>query len=182
MCGLAGELRLDGGLPDVGAVTRMTDCLQHRGPDGEGVSTRGPVALGHRRLSIIDLSPAGAQPMVDDVNGLSVVFNGCIYNYEALRRELHGLGHRFLSTSDTEVVSTSYAQWGTDCVQHFLGMFAFAIHEHATGRLVLGRDRLGIKPLYLDERPGRLRFASTVQALLAGGGVDTSIDRTALAQ
>jgi len=182
VCGLAGELRLDGGPPDVGAVTRMTGCMHHRGPDGEGVSTSGPVALGHRRLSIIDLSQAGAQPMVDEVNGLSVVFNGCIYNYEALRRELQGLGHRFLSTSDTEVVEKAYAQWGADCVQRFLGMFAFAVHEHATGRLVLGRDRLGIKPLYLDERPGLLRFASTVQALLAGGGVDTSIDRTALAQ
>ena len=147
MCGFAGELRLDGELADVGAVTRMTGCMVHRGPDGEGVSLRGPVALGHRRLSIIDLSEAGAQPMVDEANGLTVVFNGCIYNYEALRRELQGLGHRFSSTSDTEVVEKSYAQWGTDCVQHFLGMFAFAVHEHATGRLVLARDRLGITPL-----------------------------------
>ena len=181
MCGLAGELRLDGRRADVGAVRAMTATMAHRGPDGVGAWDRGPVALGHRRLSVIDLSAAGAQPMVDDGTGLTVAFNGCIYNYRELREQLVAAGHRFTSTSDTEVVEKAYAQWGLDCVQHFLGMFAFVLVEHATGRVVLARDRLGIKPLYLDQQPGRLRFASTVQALLAGGGVDTSIDRTALA-
>jgi asparagine synthase (glutamine-hydrolysing) len=181
VCGLAGELRLDGRRADEGAVRAMTATMAHRGPDGVGAWTRGPVALGHRRLSVIDLSEAGAQPMVDDGTGLTVAFNGCIYNYRELRAQLSALGHRFTSTSDTEVVEKAYAQWGVDCVQHFLGMFAFVLVEHASGRVVLARDRLGIKPLYLDEAPGRLRFASTVQALLAGGGVDTSIDRTALA-
>ena len=91
--------------------------------------------------------------MVDSALGLAVVFNGCIYNYQQLRAELEGHGHRFFSTSDTEVIGKAYAQWGLDCVDHFFGMFAFAIAEHATGRLVLGRDRLGIKPLYLDQTP-----------------------------
>ena len=181
MCGLAGELRLDGTTAEVSTLERMTACLEHRGPDGSGVWARGPVALGHRRLSIIDLSVMGAQPMVDSHEGLTVAFNGIIYNYKQLRAELQGAGHRFFSTSDTEVVLKAYAEWGTDCVQHFLGMFAFAVVEHRTGRLVLARDRLGIKPLYVDARPDRIRFASTLPALLAGGGVDTSIDRTALA-
>src|SRR5215218_9801887 len=181
MCGLAGELRFDGTAADVATLQRMTGCLERRGPDGSGVWARGPVALGHRRLSIIDLSVNGAQPMVDPHLGLTVVFNGIIYNYKQLRAELQGKGHRFFSTSDSEVVLKGYAEWGAECVQHFLGMFAFAVLEHRTGRLVLARDRLGIKPLYVDARPDRIRFASTLPALLAGGGVDTSIDRTALA-
>jgi asparagine synthase (glutamine-hydrolysing) len=138
------------------------------------------VALGHRRLSIIDLSAAGSQPMVDSPLGLSVVFNGCIYNYRQLRQELEGAGYRFFSTSDTEVIGKAYHHWGLACVEHFLGMFAFAIVEHVSGRLVLGRDRLGIKPLYLSRRGDRLRFASTLPALLAAGDVDTSLDVTAL--
>ena len=181
MCGLAGELRFDGRSADVGACCRMGRCMEHRGPDGDGVWSRGPVAMAHRRLSVIDLSAAGSQPMVDAALGLTVVFNGCIYNYQQLRAELEGHGLRFFSTSDTEVIGKAYAHWGLDCVDHFLGMFAFAVFEHRSGRLVLGRDRLGIKPLYLDQTPDRLRFASTLPALLAGGGTDTSIDREALA-
>ncbi len=181
MCGLAGELRFDGRTADVVAVERMNDCLSPRGPDGSGLWARGPIALAHRRLSIIDLSAAGSQPMVDAPLGLSVVFNGCIYNYQQLRAELEAAGHRFFSTSDTEVIGKAYAHWGTACVEHFFGMFAFAIHEHVSGVLVLGRDRLGIKPVYLDQTRDRLRFASTLPALVAGGGADTSIDRTALA-
>ncbi|MDY0913563.1 N-acetylglutaminylglutamine amidotransferase [Rathayibacter festucae] len=180
MCGIAGEIRFDGARADVGAVDRMTGCLVHRGPDGDGLWAAGRVALGHRRLAIIDLSAAGAQPMVDAALGLTIVFNGCIYNHRQLRAELEGKGHRFFSHSDTEVIGKAYAQWGEDCVDHLLGMFAFAIVERESGRVVLARDRLGIKPLYLDETRERIRFASTVQSLLAAGGVDTSIDRTAL--
>jgi asparagine synthase (glutamine-hydrolysing) len=182
MCGLAGEMRFDGRAADVGTVARMGGCLVHRGPDGDGLWARGPLALGHRRLSIIDLSVAGAQPMVDSALGLTIVFNGCIYNYKQLRAELGAAGHTFFSHSDTEVIGKAYAQWGLDCVDHFFGMFAFAIADQRTGQLILGRDRLGIKPLYLDQTPERLRFASTVQALLAGGGTDTSLDTTALAE
>ncbi len=181
MCGLAGELRFDGRYADGAAVERITAKLAPRGPDGCGLWASGPVALGHRRLSIIDLSVAGSQPMVDAALGLSLVFNGCIYNYKQLRAELEAVGHRFFSTSDTEVIGKAYAHWGLDCVDRFLGMFAFAIYEHASGRLVLGRDRLGIKPLYLDHTAERLRFASTLPALVAGGGTDTSLDVDALA-
>jgi asparagine synthase (glutamine-hydrolysing) len=181
MCGLAGELRFDDAFADTAAVERITGRLARRGPDGSGLWSRGPVALGHRRLSIIDLSVAGSQPMVDSPLGLTVVFNGCIYNYKTLRAELEGAGYSFFSTSDTEVIGKAYAQWGLDFVDHFLGMFAIAVYEHVSGRLILARDRLGIKPLYLDQTPERLRFASTLPALLAGGGTDTSIDQTALA-
>jgi asparagine synthase (glutamine-hydrolysing) len=181
MCGLAGEVRFDGEPADVAAVARMTASQHRRGPDGGGVWAQGNVALGHRRLSVIDLSVAGSQPMVDPELGLTVVFNGCIYNHRQLRRDLEARGHRFFSTSDTEVIAKAYAQWGTACVERVLGMFAFAVVEHAGGRVVLARDRLGIKPLYLDERADRLRFASTLPALLAGGGVDTSLDLAALA-
>src|SRR3954463_81791 len=111
MCGLAGELRLDGGVADLGALARMTACQAHRGPDGSGFWARGPVGLGHRRLSIIDLSQAGSQPMVDPHLGLTIAFNGIIYNYQDLRRRLQVLGYRFFSTSDTEVVLKAYAEW-----------------------------------------------------------------------
>jgi asparagine synthase (glutamine-hydrolysing) len=180
MCGLCGEITFDGSLADTAAVGRMVEAVVPRGPDGQGVWSAGRIAFGHRRLSVIDLSPAGAQPMVDPQLGLTAVFNGCIYDYRELRAELEGHGHRFFSTSDTEVVLKGYAQWGTDVVDHLHGMFAFVVHERDTGRVVLARDRLGIKPLYLAETPGRLRFASTLPALLAAGDVDTSIDPVAL--
>ena len=181
MCGLAGEIRFDGTSPDVGAVARMTGCLVHRGPDGDGLWARGPVALGHRRLSIVDLSTAGAQPMVVTRLGLTIAYNGMVYNYRDLREELHGKGHTFDSTSDTEVIVAAYAEWGESFVDHLIGMFAIAIWEHASGRLVLARDRLGIKPLYVAEVPGGVRFASSLPAILAGGQVDTSIDPVAFA-
>ncbi|HEY5834291.1 N-acetylglutaminylglutamine amidotransferase [Streptomyces sp.] len=182
MCGLSGEIRLDGGRPDVAAVERMTDRLAPRGPDGRGLWSQGAVALGHRRLKIIDLSEHAAQPMTDPESRLTGVFNGCIYNYRELRKDLESQGHRFFSTSDTEVVLKAYRQWGTACVDRLLGMFAFAVAESETGRVVIARDRLGIKPVYLTERPDRLRFASSLPALLAGGGVDTSLDPAALHQ
>lgn len=181
MCGLAGEIRFDGTSPDVGAVARMTGCLVHRGPDGDGLWARGPVALGHRRLSIVDLSTAGAQPMVVPRAGLTIAYNGMVYNYRQLRDELRAKGHEFSSTSDTEVIVAAYAEWGTAFVEHLVGMFAIAIWEHASGRLVLARDRLGIKPLYVAHVPGGVRFASSLPAILAGGGVDTSIDPVAFA-
>ncbi|MFD9304009.1 N-acetylglutaminylglutamine amidotransferase [Streptomyces sp. NPDC060048] len=182
MCGLSGEVRFDGRKPDLAAVERMTDALEARGPDGRGAWSQGPVALGHRRLQIIDLSERGAQPMTDAQLGLTAVFNGCIYNYRELRGRLEGLGHRFFSGSDTEVVVKAYAEWGQECVESLIGMFAFAVVEHHTGRVVLARDRLGIKPLYVTQDGERLRFASSLPALLAGGGVDTSLDTVALHQ
>src|SRR5882762_562687 len=180
MCGICGEIRFDGRQADVAAVTRMTGAMVSRGPDFDGVFAHGPIALGHRRLSIIDLSARGAQPMVDSDLGLTLAFNGCIYNYRDLRNELEAAGYHFFSSSDSEVVIKAFHRWGTDCVDHFKGMFAFAIAERETGVVTLARDRLGIKPLYVAENPGRLRFASTVRALLDAGDVDTELDRHAL--
>ncbi len=179
MCGFAGELA-SGRAADQAAVERMAATMSDRGPDGQGSWSHEGVALAHRRLKIIDLTEAGRQPMVDSDLGLTIVFNGCIYNYPELRAQLERDGYRFSSTSDTEVILKAYAKWGRDCVSHFAGMFAFAISEHRSGRLLLARDRLGVKPLYLAEVSGALRFASTLPALLAGGGIDTSIDPVAL--
>lgn len=180
MCGLAGELRFDGSDADVGAVQRMMGAMTDRGPDGSGVQARGPVAFGHRRLKIIDLSERSAQPMVDPVLGLTVIFNGCLYNYRELRDELESKGHAFYTGGDTEVILKAYAEWDVDCVTRFLGMFAFAIHERDTGRVVLARDRFGIKPLYLAPLANGLRFASTLRAIVAAGDVDTAVDPEAL--
>lgn len=158
----------------------MAEVMVPRGPDTAGVWSQGSVALGHRRLKIIDLTEAGGQPMVDSDLGLSVAWNGCIYNYEQLREELSGHGYRFFSHSDTEVLLKGYHHWGDRFVDHLQGMFAFAIVERDSGRVLLGRDRLGIKPLYITEDAHRIRFASSLPALLAGGGVDTRIDQVAL--
>ena len=180
MCGSAGEIRFDAAPADPAAVARMNAAMRARGPDSEGMIARGRVALGHRRLRIIDLSEQAEQPMVDPQLGLTIVFNGAIYNYRELRQELEAAGHRFFSHGDTEVILKAYAQWGEHCVERLSGMFAFAIWERATGRVFLARDRLGIKPLYLAPIAGGLRFASSLPALLAAGGVDTSIDPVAL--
>ena len=180
MCGATGEVRLDGTSPDVRAVTAMAEVMVPRGPDAAGVWAQGRVALGHRRLKIIDLTEAGAQPMVDAELGLSIAWNGCIYNYEDLRDQLSGHGYRFFSHSDTEVLIKAYHHWGDRFVDHLKGMFAFAITERDSGRVLLGRDRLGIKPLYLSETANRIRFASSLPALLAGGDIDTRIDPIAL--
>lgn len=180
MCGLCGEIRFDDNPIDLGALSAMSAAITPRGPDGDGLWQQGRVALAHRRLSIIDLSNHAAQPMVDSALGLSIAFNGCIYNYKELRAELEGKGYRFFSHGDTEVVLKAFHAWGDACVDRFHGMFAFAVAERDSGRLTLVRDRLGIKPLYYAEVPGGLRFASTLPAVLAGGGVSTEIDPVAL--
>jgi asparagine synthase (glutamine-hydrolysing) len=180
MSGFAGEARFDASLADIAAVSLMCDALAPRGPDGAGAFLHGSVALAHRRLSTIDLSERSEQPMIDPALGLAIVFDGSLYNYRELRRELEFLGYPFFSDGDTEVALKSFHAWGRDCVERFQGMFAFAIHERDSGRLTLARDRFGVKPLYLNARPDRLRFASSLPALLAGGGVDTAIDPRAL--
>jgi asparagine synthase (glutamine-hydrolysing) len=179
MCGFAGE-RAVGRAADLEAVERMGATMRNRGPDGSGAWAQDGIALAHRRLKIIDLSSAGDQPMTDAELGLTVAFNGCIYNHRELRCELERDGYKFFSTSDTEVILKAYAKWGRSCVDHFKGMFAFALCEHESGRVLLARDRLGVKPLYLARTPDSLRFASTLPALLAGGGVDTELDPVAL--
>lgn len=183
MCGIAGEIRPAGQVASVAAVETMTAALAPRGPDGEGLWSNGAVALGHRRLKVIDLTSAGSQPMVDAELGLTVVFNGCIYNHRQLRRELEGFGYRFFSSSDTEVITKAWHRWGQAALDRLFGMFAFVVVERDTGRVTLVRDRLGIKPLYVADAPGPsggLRFASTLPALVAPGGVDTTVDPVAL--
>ncbi|TVR12102.1 MAG: N-acetylglutaminylglutamine amidotransferase [Salinarimonadaceae bacterium] len=180
MCGICGEIAFDGRSGQTAATQKMTEAMVPRGPDGGGIVSRGRVTFGHRRLKIIDLTDKAEQPMVDSDLGLTIAFNGCIYNYPELRKELEGLGCRFFSTGDTEVILKAYHLWGIDCVKRFNGMFAFAIHERDTGRVVLARDRFGIKPIYLAETPGRLLFASSLPALVATGEVDTTIDPVAL--
>lgn len=180
MCGICGEIRFDGQRASAAGVERMCDAMAPRGPDGSGLVVRGPVAFGHRRLKIIDLSERAAQPFVDSQLGLTIAFNGCIYNYPELRRELEALGYQFASSGDTEVIIKAWHAWGEDAPSRFLGMFAFVLHERDSGRIIMVRDRFGIKPLYLAETPGALRFASSLPALLRAGDVDTSIDTVAL--
>lgn len=179
MCGICGEIRTVGDV-SLDALKAMTRSMEPRGPDSEGVFTQSSMAFGHRRLSILDLAPASQQPMIDNELGLGLVFNGCIYNFRELRSELLSKGYRFFSEGDTEVILKSYHAWGSRCVDKFKGMFAFALWERDSGRVVLARDRLGIKPLYYCEGPGFFRFASTLPALLAGSEVDTSLDPVGL--
>ncbi len=152
----------------------MLETLEQRGPDAGGSWLQNNVGLGHRRLSIIDLTQAAHQPMLD--KELSLVFNGCIYNYLQLRTELIELGHNFVSNSDTEVILKAYRQWGMDCVKRFEGMFAFAIWDDDQQQLLIARDRFGIKPLYYSPVKGGFRFASNTKALLLSGEINTEID------
>jgi asparagine synthase (glutamine-hydrolysing) len=180
MCGFAGEIRFDGRAADVGLVARMSEVIAPRGPDAEGLFHQGRYAVAHRRLKIIDLSEHAQQPMVDRDLGITLVFNGCIYNYEALREELKALGYRFASTGDTEVVLKAFHAWKDRCVERFHGMFAFVAYDRDSGVLTMARDRFGIKPLYTAAVPGGLRFASSLPALLKGPDVDRSLNLDAL--
>jgi len=179
MCGIAGLAMRHAAAADTGLLDRMTDVLAHRGPDGRGVYVDGPVGLGHRRLSIIDLN-TGSQPM-DAVDGdFWITYNGEVYNYTELRAELSALGHRFRTTSDTEVVLQAYVAWGPDSLRRLRGMFAFAIWDRPRRRLLLARDRVGIKPLmYACDEQG-LRFASEIKAILEDRDVPRDLDWDAL--
>ncbi|GHC67952.1 asparagine synthetase B [Limoniibacter endophyticus] len=154
--------------------------MERRGPDASGMVMSGTAGFGHRRLRIIDLSVKSAQPMVDSALGLTIAFNGCIYNYPELRAELEEKGYTFFSHGDTEVILKAWHAWGKEAPERFHGMFAFVIYERDTGRTIMVRDRFGIKPLYHTQENGRIRFASALPALLAAGGIDTSIDKAAL--
>jgi asparagine synthase (glutamine-hydrolysing) len=178
MCGIAGILQYrDGPRVDEREILAIRDAQRHRGPDGEGLwlSGDGRTALGHRRLAIVDLSPLGLQPMATPDGRLRVVFNGEIYNFPKLRAELEGLGHRFASASDTEVLLHGYREWGIGLLDRLRGMFAFALHDAERGETLIARDPLGIKPLYLADDGQRLVFASEVQAIRRvadDGGLD----------
>ena len=178
MCGICGEVFWNGQFALEQNLKPMLKALERRGPDDGGLWTQDQVGLGHRRLAIIDLTEAGHQPMVD--GSLTLVFNGCIYNYQSLRQELIDLGHHFQSHSDTEVILKAYRQWGMESVKRFEGMFAYALWDDDQQQLYLVRDRFGIKPLYYAPIEGGVRFASNTQALLATSGIDRSLDPVGL--
>lgn len=180
MCGLFGALSLTGQSIEPWIAIAMSQKVARRGPDDRGEWFAGPVMLGHRRLSIIDLSAAGHQPMHDATQRYTIVFNGVIYNYPQLRAQLLTKGYQFQSHSDTEVILNAYACWGERCPVKLHGMFAFAIWDNKQQKLFLARDRLGIKPLYYAQTPRGFYFASNPQALLATGQCDSAIDSVAL--
>lgn len=177
MCGIAGILRLDGAPADPEVMGDMLEVLAHRGPDDEGITVEGPVTLGMKRLSIIDLA-SGRQPM--RAGPATLVYNGELYNYLELRAELEQHGHRFETQSDTEVILRSYLEWGLDAVSRLNGMFAFLLHDRAAGRMVAVRDRFGIKPLYLTRDARGIYFASEIKALFEIPGVRAEPDWDAL--
>jgi asparagine synthase (glutamine-hydrolysing) len=181
MCGIAGKLYLDGQTPvDPELIQRMTDIIAHRGPDGSGKHVSGSIGLGHRRLAIIDLRPTGAQPMCNEDNTVRIVFNGEIYNYLELREELLAKGHKFTSTTDTEVIVHLYEEDGVDCLSRLRGMFAFAIWDERKKFLFLARDRVGIKPLYYINTGKALLFASEIKSLLVDPTVRREVNLRAI--
>lgn len=180
MCGIAGIVGNIEQKDAVDAVQRMLSVLARRGPDGEGVESWDTAVLGHRRLAIFDLSEAGRQPMLSKDRSVSVIFNGAIYNYRELRKELITRGYSFDSNTDTEVLIHGYIEWGLDkLISKLRGMFAFGLWDNSTRKLYLARDRLGVKPLVFSQRNGTIAFASTVRALKAGGYVD-ALDENAI--
>lgn len=180
MCGITGIFNLDGAPVDTVVLKNMTDAIAHRGPDGEGYYTDGGLGFGHRRLAILDLSPAAEQPMATPDDRFVITYNGEVYNFPELRVELEGLGHRFRSHGDTEVVLHALAEWGTKAIRRFNGMFALALWDRARRTLLLARDRYGIKPLYYMRRGKTLLFGSEVKAILAHPACGAKMDQKAL--
>ncbi len=180
MCGIAGIVNLNSESVSAVVVRRMTDAIAHRGPDGEGSYTDGPIGLGHRRLAIIDLSPAGHQPMMTADGRYVLTYNGEIYNFQELRLELEACGRQFRSRSDGEVLLEAFAQWGEGCLDRLNGMFAFAVWDKVAERLLLARDRYGIKPLYYLADATRVIFGSEIKAILACPNVSRAVCYPAL--
>src|SRR5262249_4982257 len=181
MCGIVGILRADGAPVSGAALAGMRDSLVHRGPDDAGTYLKGPVGLGTRRLSVLDPTPSGHQPMANHDGTLWIVFNGEIYNYVELAQELRSLGHRLVSQSDTEVLLHLYEQFGKDCLPRLNGMFGFAVWDTRERTLFAARDRIGIKPFYYHHSRERFMFASEVKALLQGDPSLRRPDKQALA-
>ena len=182
MCGIAGVLQVDGGPVSADALQRMTDIVRHRGPDGEGQWLAPGIGLGHRRLAILDLSSAGQQPMPSSDGALVITYNGEIYNWRELREALRREGAVFRSNTDTEVVLEAYRVWGDSCVERFNGMFAFAVWDVRAQRLLLARDRYGMKPLYYHWDGRTLLFGSEVKSLLQHPSMTMRVDEAALVE
>jgi asparagine synthase (glutamine-hydrolysing) len=181
MCGIAGVVNSEHGGVEAATIRRMCQAIVHRGPDDEGIFVQDGAGLGVRRLSVIDVS-GGHQPVFNEDKTICIVYNGEIYNFSELRLELEGLGHRFYTRTDTEVIVHLYEEMGCDCVQKLRGMFAFAIYDTRSRRLLLARDRLGIKPLHYAFADGRLLFASEIKSILAVAPELAAIDQGALWQ
>ncbi|MFH0809605.1 MAG: asparagine synthase (glutamine-hydrolyzing) [Pseudomonadota bacterium] len=181
MCGIAGILNRDGKKVDAELMGRMRDALTHRGPDDFGSHIEGSIGLAHRRLSILDLSTAGRQPLCNEDRSVWITYNGEIYNFATLRAELEALGHHFASHTDTEVIVHAYEQWGLECLDRLRGMFAFGLWDSRRRRLWLVRDRMGIKPLFYSALPDALLFGSEIKSLLEHPAVSRRLDRRALA-
>ncbi|MBI5740639.1 MAG: asparagine synthase (glutamine-hydrolyzing) [Nitrospirae bacterium] len=180
MCGVAGIFNLNEEAASPDLLRKMTDAMAHRGPDGEGFYTDNVIGLGHRRLAVIDLSPAGRQPMLTDDKRYALTYNGEIYNFRELRAELEKLGYGFHSRTDSEVVLNAYAEWGENCIMRFNGMFAFAVWDREKRVLFLARDRYGIKPLYYAFLGNTFIFASEQKAILAHQDFRKTVDKEAL--
>ena len=176
MCGICGIFNLNGEPVSPVNLRKMTDSIEHRGPDGEGFYIDSFIGLGHRRLAIIDLSPAGHQPMLTKDAQYILTYNGEIYNFQELRVELESLGYQFRSRTDSEVVLYAYAELGSECVDRFNGMFAFVIWDKTQQELFVARDRYGIKPLYYTFTSGHFLFASEQKAILTHPAVQREID------
>jgi asparagine synthase (glutamine-hydrolysing) len=183
MCGIAGFVTRSGGSPHARAILeRMTDSIRYRGPDDSGAYVNGPACLGHRRLSIVDLSPLGHQPMSNETRDVWIVFNGEVFNHADLRPDLERAGHRYQSRSDTETIVHAYEQYGSGCVTRLRGMFAFAIWSERTQTLFCARDRLGIKPFYYFWDGSLFAFASEIKALLEHPAISASFNEDCLAE
>jgi asparagine synthase (glutamine-hydrolysing) len=181
VCGIAGYVQLDGAPASAAIARRMADAVAHRGPDGEGFWVDGPVALGHRRLAIIDLSDGGSQPMQTEDGRWTLTYNGELYNYAELKAELHALGVRFSSSSDTEVALKAVAKWGLEAaVKKFNGMFAFALWDAKKRELHLVRDRFGVKPIYWMRQGMTVLFGSEIKAILAHPDIEARLDLAGL--
>lgn len=180
MCGIAGIVDLSGETISPVILQRMTDAIAHRGPDGEGHWIEGPVGFGHRRLAIIDLSPGGHQPMISADHRYVITYNGEIYNYREIRAELQAAGYWFRSQSDTEVMLHALAHWGLDALVRLNGMFALALWDRKEKRLLLARDRYGVKPLYVSQQGTRVMFASEQKAITSHPAFDRQLDKEAL--
>jgi len=182
MCGIAGIASFNGARPPTEDLIRtMCDTIVHRGPDDEGIDIRGNVALGMRRLAIIDIA-GGKQPVFNEDHSIRTVFNGEIYNFRELRRELEQRGHTFATSSDTEVLVHGYEEWGNDLPSFLNGMFAFAVHDMTNNRLLLARDHIGIKPLFYHFNDHHLVWGSEIKTILSANIVKRNLDLNSLGE
>jgi asparagine synthase (glutamine-hydrolysing) len=178
MCGIAGSFQFSNSPQNPEIIRKMTACIAHRGPDADGYFVEGPVALGHRRLSIIDLSEKANQPIFDTTGRYVIIFNGEIYNYQEVKSKLPD--YPFQTAGDTEVVLAAYMRWGAESLQHLKGMFAFAIWDKLRQELFITRDRLGVKPMYYYKDENHFLFGSEIRSILASGLVKRAINQEAL--